>query len=98
MKLVALYKEPEDRDQFKKKYFEGHIPLIEKVPGLVGTEFTYIRAALQGETYYMMAVLTFADKESFKKGLNSPEMAAAGEYLDSFAKDQYTLFFGSDLE
>ena len=96
MKLVALYKQPADIDAFNEAYFNTHIPLVENVPGIVNTEFTYIRATLQGEQYFLMTVLTFADKDSFKAGLNSPEMAAAGENLDSFAKGQYTLFFGSD--
>lgn len=96
MKLVALYKKPEDLEAFNEAYFNTHIPLVEKVPGIVNTEFTHIRATLQGEPYFLMTVLTFSDKDSFKAGLNSPEMAAAGENLDSFAKGQYTLFFGSD--
>ena len=97
MKLIALYKEPADPAGFDEAYFKNHIPLVEKVPGLLRTEITHIRATLQGERYYMMAVLHFADEESFKAGLNSPEMATAGESLDSFAKGQYTLLFGAEM-
>jgi hypothetical protein len=34
-----------------------------------------------------MAVLKFADKDSFKAGMKSPENAEAGANLMSFAKD-----------
>ena len=38
-----------------------------------------------GDGFYMMAEMTFADKESLKAAMKSPEMAAAGENLNGFA-------------
>lgn len=94
MKLVALYNHPADPTAFDEAYFGEHIPLVQKVPGLLDTKITRLRASMRGHDYYLMAELHFADEAAFKTGMNSPEMAAAGESLDSFAKGEYTLLFG----
>lgn len=97
MKLVAIYARPEDEEAFEKAYFEGHLPLIEKVPGLLKTEVNKLTRTLAGQKApYMIATMTFADKEALKAAMNSPEMKAAGENLDSFAKDMYTLCFAEE--
>lgn len=94
MKLIALYNHPADPKTFDEAYFGTHIPLIKKVPGLLDSKITRLRASLRGHDYYLMAELYFEDDAAFKIGMNSPEMAAAGENLDSFAKGEYTLIFG----
>lgn len=95
-KLIALYKQPDDPDAFDEAYFGTHIPLVEKVPGLIRTELTRIDHTMRGDGYYLVGVLYFEDEAALKKGMTSPEMLAAGENLDSFAKGQYTLMFGKD--
>ena len=96
-KLVAIYAHPEDEEAFEKAYFEGHLPLIEKVPGLQGIEVNKLTRTLVGyKAPHMIATMTFADKDALKAAMNSPEMKAAGENLDSFAKDMYTLCFAEE--
>jgi uncharacterized protein (TIGR02118 family) len=34
MKLIALYKQPVDPADFDRAYFNTHLPLLSKVPGL----------------------------------------------------------------
>ncbi|MCB9365822.1 MAG: EthD family reductase [Calditrichaeota bacterium] len=85
--FIAFYKHPENVEAFDKAYWETHIPLINKVPGLAGLQAHKFWPGKDGPApYYMMAVLSFADKESFKAGMKSPEMAEAGANLMSFAK------------
>lgn len=98
MKLIALYNHPVDPEAFDKAYFGTHIYLVQKVPGLLQTKITRLRASMRGADYYLMAELHFADEAAFKAGMNSPEMAAAGENLDSFAGGAYTLLFGVEEE
>lgn len=95
-KLIALYKQPADPKAFDKAYFGTHIPLVEKVPGLVRTELTRVNHTMRGDGFYLVGVLYFKDQEALQKGMSSPEMLAAGENLDSFAKGQYVLMFGED--
>jgi hypothetical protein len=44
----------------------------------------------------MMAVMEFDGLDALKAGMRSPEMAAAGENLDSFASGLVTLMSGED--
>ena len=93
MKLVALYKQPADPVAFDKAYFNTHIPLIEKLPGIRETVITRFARTLLGEGFYLMAEMYFADQDTLKAAMKSPEMAVAGENLDSFAEGLVTLMF-----
>ena len=85
--FIAFYKHPSDVEAFDKAYWETHIPLIKKVPGLLSVQANKFWPAKEGPApYYMMAVLSFADKDAFKAGMKSQEMADAGANLMSFAK------------
>ncbi|HIP70720.1 MAG TPA: EthD family reductase [Anaerolineae bacterium] len=91
MKLVALYKKPADPEAFEKRYFEGHAPLMEQVPGLQEMKITRFKKTLAGEGFYMMVEMDFGDKETFNAAMQSQEMAAAGKDVNEFAADILTL-------
>lgn len=95
-KLVALYKQPADAAAFDKAYFETHLPLIEKVPGLQSAQITRFTRTVLGDGYYLMAEMYFVDEAALKAAMKSPEMAAAGANLDSFAKGLYSLLFAEE--
>ena len=84
VRLVALYKRPADPAAFDKHYFEGHKPLAEKIPGLVELK---VGKVFGKSPWYLWAELSFKDKDAFKAAMSSPENAAAGKNLESFAKD-----------
>jgi uncharacterized protein (TIGR02118 family) len=96
MKLVALYKQPSDPQAFDEAYFHTHIPLINKVPGLQKTLITRFTRTIMGDGLYMMAEMEFEDLEALKAAMKSPEMAAAGDNLNSFAGGLVTLMFGEE--
>ncbi|MDH5506600.1 MAG: EthD family reductase [Anaerolineae bacterium] len=96
MKLVAIYKQPDDPASFDEAYFNTHIPLIEKVPGLQKTVVTRFTRTLVGEARYLMAEMYFADKDALKAAMQSQAMAAAGENLDSFAAGLYSLMYAEE--
>jgi len=98
MKLVALYKQPDDVEAFEEKYFNTHLPLLAKVPGLRKTVITRFSRTLMGEGPYLMAEMYFGDESSLKGAMKSPEMAAAGENLNSFAGGLVTLMFADEQE
>lgn len=95
-KLIALYKQPADPEAFEEAYFQTHMPLIEKVPGLQKTVLTRFTRSLMGEDFYLMAEMYFSDREALKTAMKSPEMGAAGETLNSFAAGLVTLLFGEE--
>lgn len=98
MKLVALYKQPADTAAFDDAYFNTHMPLISKVPGLLRTVITRFNRTLMGEGYYLMAEMYFADSSALRAGMKSPEMVAAGENLNSFAGGLVTMMFAEEQE
>ncbi len=95
-KLIALYRQPTDPAEFDRHYFQTHLPLIAKTPGLQKTAITRFTRTILGEEFYLMAEMTFADRDALKAAMKSPEMAAAGENLNSFAAGLVTLLFGEE--
>lgn len=96
MKLVAMYKQPADPAAFDEAYFNTHMPLINKVPGLLNVVITRFTRSLMGENFYMMAEMYFSDQGALRNAMKSPEMAQAGENLNGFAAGLVTLQFGEE--
>ena len=97
MKLIILCKQPEDPATFDQAYFETHIPLIRKVPGLEKLTISRVTRNLTGEGYYLMAELYFADQDNLRTAMISPEMTAAGENLNSLADGLVTMLFTDEV-
>ena len=93
MKLVAIFKRPAEPEKFDHAYYQTHMPLMEKVPGLLDYEITRFNRSVMGDDLYLMNVMRFADKDSLKSAMRSPEMAAAGDNLNSFAGGLVSLLF-----
>lgn len=83
VKLVVLYTQPADADEFDQHYLGVHMPLVSKVPGLQRAEYgRMVAAADAGElTYYRVAELYFADQQALGAGFASAEgKATAADY------------------
>ena len=95
IKLVALFKRPQDTGEFDVHYADVHAPLMRKVPGLERMEVTRNLQAFRGEPeYYLVAEMYFRDRESFDAAMSSEENRAAGKDLMSFAREYVTMFYG----
>ena len=92
-KLIATYKKPADIEAFERHYREVHIPLVDKIPGLLRTVMNRgISPPWGGEpSFYLMVEMQFATEEAFISAMNSPENRAAGKDIRSFAADLVTL-------
>jgi uncharacterized protein (TIGR02118 family) len=94
--MVVLYTEPADRTKFESYYFEKHMPLVDKMPGLQKAEVN--RFTGDNAPYYLMATLYFADTEARKAAINSPEGKAAINDVPNFApSDTVTVMFADVL-
>jgi uncharacterized protein (TIGR02118 family) len=93
MDLVALFAQPADTAAFDRAYFSTHLPLIEKVPGLNGIEVRRVARTVMGQGVYLVAIMHFEDEMALRTAMRSPEMQAAGDNLNQFAKDQVTLMY-----
>lgn len=94
VKLVALYRQPENPADFDRQYFETHVPLAMKMPGLVRGEIARVAGAPMGDApYYMIAELYFNDLAALNAAMASPEGKAAAKNLMGFAAKLVTMFF-----
>ena len=83
VKLVVLYTQPEDPDEFDRHYLDVHGPLVLKIPGLERFEGARFAAALDGgeQTFFRIAELYFADEATLQAGVGSDEgKATAADY------------------
>ena len=99
VKLIALYRKPEDTAAFDKHYDEIHTPLVKKMPGLRKLEITRIAGSPIGEAkFYLMAEMYFDSMDAINAANASPEGKATARDLMSFAAPLVTLFFGEVKE
>ena len=92
IKLIALYRRPEDEDTFLAHYENVHAPLVRKTPHLKHLAVNHVIGSPMGEPeYFLVAVMHFPDKVRFDEAMASPENRAAGKDLMSFAKSLVTL-------
>ena len=99
VKLIALYKHPENKEAFDEHYFNVHVPITAKIPGLREMKVTKgTGSPMGGEAkYYLICEMYYDSIEAFKSGLRSPEGKASGKDLMRFAGDLVTLMIGEDL-
>ena len=82
VKLIAMYKKPQDAARFNDIYFNPHAPLAAKMPGLRRTEISRVTETLRGgDEYYLIASLYFDDADSLNKSMASDESRAAARTL-----------------
>lgn len=95
VKLIALYRKPADIEQFEKHYFEVHMPLVAKIPGLLKSEVARLKGLPgQDSKYYMITEMYFKDMDSFNAGMATPEGKASGKDLMGFARDYVDMLIG----
>lgn len=101
IKLIALYREPDDVDAFMDHYLNIHIPLVQKTPGLEHLEVTRIDNnafdASAPPAYFLMCTMSYRDEVTFSAAMRSPENRAAAKDAMSFSNDVMTVVVGSDI-
>lgn len=74
-RMIAIYKTPKDKEAFDKHYFEVHIPLAKKLPGLI--KYDVGKAPIISPTghsdIYCIGTLHFENMEAIKTAFASPE-------------------------
>lgn len=98
VKCIVLYKKPANVEEFNKRYFEQHLPIAAKIPGLKKMEVSRINGSPAGEAeYHLMAELYFDSMDALKAGFASPEGKETAKDVMSFAKDIISMMF-ADVE
>jgi uncharacterized protein (TIGR02118 family) len=94
VKLVVLYTQPDDAAAFDEHYLAVHVPLVQKIPGLVRFEGARFEAAAdKGElTYHRIAELWFEDQASLQTALGSEEGRATAQDYGQIAPPGSRMF------
>ncbi|MBI5763126.1 MAG: EthD family reductase [Planctomycetes bacterium] len=100
VKLVAVYRTPEDPAAFDKHYFETHVPLAKKMPGLIKCEIEKVVGSPMpsAETPYLAAHMYFANMDALKAAMASPEGKASAKDLMGFAGKYVRMHFTQVVE
>ena len=94
VKLVAMYKTPDDTQAFDRHYREIHTPIVKRWPGLQRLEVSRITGAPIGEArHYLMAEMYFETEDAMQRALASPDGKAAATDVMEFAGKLVTMFY-----
>jgi uncharacterized protein (TIGR02118 family) len=85
--LVVMYKTPKDTADFDKYYFEKHVPLAKKIPGLRKYQVSQGPVATPAgpSPFHLIAILTFDSLAAIQAGFASAEGKATAADLPTFA-------------
>jgi uncharacterized protein (TIGR02118 family) len=86
-RLIVTYKTPKDVGAFDKHYFESHVPLAKKIPGLRKYEVSRGPVATPAgpSVVHLIAILHFDDLAAIQSAFASPEGQAAAADVQTFA-------------
>lgn len=100
VKVVAMYGHPEDKQAFDAHYFEKHIPLTEKIPGLKEVKVSkYDRDPMGNPSrYYIICEMYYDNMDELKNGLSSDEGRASAKDAMSLAGKSVTFMVGEDAD
>jgi uncharacterized protein (TIGR02118 family) len=87
IRFLVLYPEPADRDAFDRHYFETHVPLAKRLPGLRRYDFSRTPRLIRGtDPYYIVAELAWDDMESLQQDFASPLGQELANDVDQLAE------------
>jgi len=88
-RLVVMYKTPEDAAAFDRHYFDTHVPIAKKIPGLRKYEISQgpVVTPVGPSGFYLIATLHFDDMAAIQGAFASPEGQAAAADVQTFTTD-----------
>jgi uncharacterized protein (TIGR02118 family) len=98
--LVVLYKTPTDPAAFDKYYFENHVPLAKKIPGL--RRYTVTRGPIVTPAgpspLHLIATLSFDSMAAIGAAFASAEGKATAADVPKFASGGVEMHFAETAE
>lgn len=93
-RLVVMYKTPNDAAAFDKHYFDKHVALAKKIPGVRSYEVSQGPVATPGgpSNYHLVAILEFDNVAAIQNAFASPEGQAAVADVGTFATGGVDIF------
>jgi uncharacterized protein (TIGR02118 family) len=88
VKLIVLYREPPNPEEFESYFRSTHLPLFRAYPGLKRLEATRIEGVPPGEArFFMMVEASFDDRHAIDAATSSSAGKALSRDLLRFAPD-----------
>jgi uncharacterized protein (TIGR02118 family) len=86
-RLVVMYKTPKDTAAFDEHYYDKHVALAKKIPGVRSYDLSRGAVATPGgpSGYHLVAVLKFDDMAAIQAAFASAEGQAAVADVGTFA-------------
>jgi uncharacterized protein (TIGR02118 family) len=87
--MVVIYRTPKDVEAFDRHYFETHVPLAKKLPGLRRYEISdgAIITTVGNPDVYRIGTVHFDDLAAIKRACASPQGQAAAADRKLYAPD-----------
>ncbi|MCD5323477.1 EthD family reductase [Pontibacillus sp. ALD_SL1] len=100
VKMIALYKHPEDKEAFDEHYWNTHSPITAKIPGLRDMKVTKIVGSPMGGEgkYYLMCEMYYDSHEALKEAMKTDEAKASGKDVMGFAGELVTMMIGEEVD
>jgi uncharacterized protein (TIGR02118 family) len=98
-KVIVLFGKPKDPELFDKEYWNDHVPMVKKMPGIRKYTINKVVSAPRGEpAYYQIVELEFDNMDSLKKALDSPAGREAGRHSLKIATGGITFMYAESKE
>lgn len=96
IRIVALHAQPSDAEAYLSYYWEKHMPLVEKVPGVQKIRVGKVIGTPNGDTdpYWLVSEVFFEDAKARDLAMASEEMKVAMADVPNFAEEgQITIMY-----
>ncbi|RKT52446.1 EthD family reductase [Saccharothrix australiensis] len=102
IKYIALYRKPDNADEFDDAYFSSHLPLVARTPGLVRAEVArvnrvFVPGFLGEHEPHLVAELYFETAAAMKAAFASPQWQAAGANLTEIGGLELVAIFAAEV-
>jgi uncharacterized protein (TIGR02118 family) len=87
--MVVIYRTPKDIEAFDRHYFDIHVPLAKKLPGLRKYEISRgpVTVLAGSPDVYLIGTVHFDNLDAMKQAFASPEGRAAAADRQIYAPD-----------
>jgi uncharacterized protein (TIGR02118 family) len=92
-RVLVLYAQPSDSTAFERYYFETHVPIAKKIPGLRSYQVSARSPGVIAgdQPPYLVTELSFDNEAAVQAALKSPEGQATASDLANFARAGVTI-------
>ncbi len=98
-KIIVLFGQPKDPKLFDEQYWNDHVPIARKMPGLKKYSVHKVTGAPRGEpAYYQVVELEFENPEALKIALDSPAGRESGRHGVKIATGGITFLYAESKD